>query len=79
MAIVTGGGSGIGRAITYELLTLGMIATNVHFLNNTKNDILVINTIQYTRFGTMDVWAKFICRLFDEYSTMELPTAIHDH
>lgn len=31
VAIVTGGGTGIGRAITYELLTLGMI-TNINKL-----------------------------------------------
>lgn len=31
VAIVTGGGTGIGRAITYELLTLGML--NIIWIN----------------------------------------------
>lgn len=32
VAIVTGGGTGIGRAITYELLTLGMKKVQIEII-----------------------------------------------
>lgn len=32
VAIVTGGGTGIGRAITYELLTLGMAKYSIYLI-----------------------------------------------